>query len=42
VYDEYDDKQHLHYTTPVWVHLLAFGVVVGIAVLICELCQSLA
>ncbi|MBA8900253.1 hypothetical protein [Phyllobacterium sp. P30BS-XVII] len=41
MHEEYEDKQYFHYTTPVWVHLLAFGVVVGIAVLICEVCHSI-
>ncbi|WP_256440619.1 hypothetical protein [Phyllobacterium sp. 628] len=40
--EEYDDKQYLHYTTPVWAHLLAFGVVVCIAILICQIFHSLA
>jgi hypothetical protein len=37
MYEDEEDENYLHYTTPMWCHLLAFGFVVSIAVLICRL-----
>ncbi len=37
---EDEDNEIMHYTTPMWCHLLVFGFVVSIAVLICQVCTQ--
>ncbi len=39
MYEDEDEETYMHYTTPMWCHLLIFGSAVSIAVLICQLCS---
>lgn len=40
MYEDEEDEVYTHYTTPMWCHLLIFGLAVSIAVLICRVCGS--
>ncbi|MBA8876454.1 MULTISPECIES: hypothetical protein [Phyllobacterium] len=42
MYEDDEEEQHLHYTTPAWCHLLVFGFALALAVLISQLCSSMA
>jgi hypothetical protein len=39
MHDDDEDDNIMHYTTPMWCHLLIFGFAVSIAVGICQLCS---
>ncbi len=39
MHEDEEEDTVMHYTTPMWCHLLIFGFAVSIAVGICQICS---